>query len=129
MILLLDTSTPICRFALFDDDVFIVEDEWEADRDLAEGLLGYISQQLEVHKKSWDDISGIGAYKGPGSFTGLRIGLAVLNTLADDKAIPIVSETGDGWREEVIRRLSDGENERIILPLYGRDPNITKPRK
>lgn len=129
MILLLDTSTPMCRFALLDNERFIVDDEWEAGRDLAEGLLGYIIQQLETLGKSWDDITGIGAYKGPGSFTGLRIGLAVLNTLADDRRIPIVGETGDEWRDVAIQRLSSGENEQIVLPLYGREANITKPRK
>lgn len=127
MILLLDTSTPVCRFALYEAG-FTLEDEWEAGRDLAEKLLRYIIEQLGSKGVIWSDISGIGAYKGPGSFTGLRIGLTVLNTLADDRGIPIVGETGDGWRERVIQRLEAGENERIVLPLYGRDANITKPR-
>jgi len=129
MILLLDTSTPICRFALFNEEQFVIDDQWEVGRGLAEGLLGYIVQRLETIGKSWSDISGIGVYKGPGSFTGLRIGLAVLNTLADDRRVPIVGETGDGWRDTAIRRLVSGENEQVILPLYGREANITKPRK
>lgn len=128
MILLLDTSTPICRFALY-DKTYVVDDEWEAGRDLAEQLLGYLKTQLESKGKTWDDITGIGVYKGPGSFTGLRIGLAVLNTLADAKQISIVGETNEGWHERAIHRLEKGENERIVLPLYGREANITKPRK
>lgn len=128
MILLLDTSTPICRFALYEQS-FIVRDEWEAGRDLAENLLGYLKEQLESRDKSWDDITGIGAYKGPGSFTGLRIGLAVLNTLADARQIPIVGETNDGWQQQAIRRLEAGEDEQIVMPLYGSEANITKPRK
>lgn len=128
MILLLDTSTSTCRFALYDDR-FIVDDEWEAGRDLAEGILGYITQQLESTSVTWNDISGIGVYKGPGSFTGLRIGLAVLNTLADDRGIPIVGETGDEWRNRALQRLYDGGNEQVVLPLYGREATITKPRK
>lgn len=128
MILLLDTSTPICRFALYEQS-FIVRDEWEAGRDLAENLLGYLEEQLGLRNKSWDDITGIGVYKGPGSFTGLRIGLSVLNTLADARRIPIVGETSDDWQQQAIGRLEAGEDEHIIMPLYGQSANITKPRK
>lgn len=128
MIVLLDTSTPICRLAFYEQS-FIARDEWEAGRDLAENLLGYLKEQLELRGKSWDDITGIGVYKGPGSFTGLRIGLAVLNTLADARQIPIVGATNDDWQQQAIGRLEAGEDEQIVMPLYGREANITKPRK
>lgn len=128
MIVLLDTSTPVCKFALYEQE-FIVRDEWEAGRDLAENLLSYLKEQLELSGKNWNDISGIGVYKGPGSFTGLRIGLAVLNTIADTKKVAIIGETGDDWQQKAIQRLKAGEDERIVMPLYGREANITKPRK
>lgn len=128
MILLLDTSTPTCRFALY-DSAYVVEDQWEAGRDLAERLLSYLAAQLESRGARWSDITGIGVFRGPGSFTGLRIGLSVLNTLADTEQIPIVGETGEDWRELAISRLKNGEDERIVLPLYGREANITQPRK
>ena len=129
MILLIDTSTPTCHFALYEDGQYLVDEIWEAGRDLAEQLLAYIEQHLSSLGKDWQDITGIGVYKGPGSFTGLRIGLAVLNTLADTNTIAIVGETGEKWREIAIERLSSGENEKIVMPLYGREANITKPRK
>jgi len=129
MILLLDTSTPTCRFALYDDERYLIDETWEAGRDLAEQLHAYIERHLELLGKDWRDIRGIGVYKGPGSFTGLRIGLAVLNTIADANNVPIVGETGEDWRAVVIERLKGGANERIVLPLYGREANITKPRK
>lgn len=128
MIILLDTSTPICKLTLVDDQQRI-HDEWQADRSLADGLIGYLRNKLAVYGKDWNNISGIGICKGPGSFTGLRIGLTVCNTIADAKAIPIVGETGETWQEKVLQRLRGGENDRLVLPLYGRDANITKPRK
>jgi tRNA threonylcarbamoyladenosine biosynthesis protein TsaB len=128
VILLLDTSTPICRLTLIDGDNR-VEHEWQADRQLAKGLLGWLNERLNEQGKTWQNITAIGAYQGPGSFTGLRIGLTVLNTLADSLAIPIVGTTGDDWQNDAIERLNNDENDHIALPYYGSDANITTPRK
>ena len=128
MILLLDTSTGFCKLSLSDGE-WSYEDEWQADRTLADKLLGYLEDQLRKNDKSWDNISGIGVFQGPGSFTGLRIGMTVLNTLADAKKIPIVGSTGDNWQDQAIKRLKNGENDQIVLPFYGREANITTPRK
>jgi tRNA threonylcarbamoyladenosine biosynthesis protein TsaB len=128
MILLLDTSTPACKLMLIDND-WHYDDEWQADRTLAKGLLGYLQGQLQKNGKAFADISGIGVFRGPGSFTGLRIGLTVLNTMADSLAIPIVGGEGETWKDEVIIKLQSGQNDQIVLPLYGGDAHITKPRK
>jgi tRNA threonylcarbamoyladenosine biosynthesis protein TsaB len=128
MILLLDTSTPVCKLTLvYGDRRF--HDEWEAGRTLAKELLGYLQTTMSAHDKSWDDISGIVAFQGPGSFTGLRIGLTVLNTLADAQHVPIVGATGASWQEEGLARLQGNENDTIVLPEYGSEANITTPRK
>lgn len=128
MILALDTSTPVCHFILLDGDQRY-EYDWDIGRDLADGLIGYIRQQLADHGVSWQDITAIAVYKGPGSFTGLRIGLTVMNTVADTMSIPIVGETGDDWVDKAVGRLNNGENERLVMPMYGSEPNITTPRK
>jgi tRNA threonylcarbamoyladenosine biosynthesis protein TsaB len=128
MILLLDTSTPTCNLILVDGDQRF-DAQWLAERQLAHGLLSFINEQLNAHGYSWQDLTGIGAYRGPGSFTGLRIGLTVLNTLADGQQIPIVGTTGEDWLKAAMGRLSAGEDDRIVLPLYGSDAHITKQRK
>lgn len=128
MILAIDTSTPTCK-------LFVVKDgttnayEWEAGRGLADGLIKYLRSILHENGAGWSDISGLIAYKGPGSFTGLRIGLTVFNTIADTNSVPIVGESGDDWLRQGLRRLEQGKNDELVMPLYGREPNITKPRK
>jgi tRNA threonylcarbamoyladenosine biosynthesis protein TsaB len=107
----------------------VIRSEWEAGRGLADGLLGFLRAQLAAQAGAWDDLSGLGVFRGPGSFTGLRIGLTVLNTIADAKGIPIVGAQGEGWETEALKRLADGQDDRLVLPLYGREANITKPRK
>lgn len=128
MIVLLDTSTPLCKLSLIDGDTR-VDDEWQADRTLAKGLLGYLQAHLERHGKTFADISGIGAFEGPGSFTGLRIGLTVLNTIADSQQVAIVGTRGDQWQAEALARLSAGENDQLVMPFYGSEAHITTPRK
>ena len=128
MILLLDTSTMICRLTFIYGKLH-QDYEWESNRNLAKGLLGYIKEKLDSVNKNWDDITAIGVFEGPGSFTGLRIGITVMNTIADAQNIPIVAGRGINWQDEVIKKLDFGKNEKIILPFYGTEAHITKSRK
>lgn len=128
MILLLDTSTPVCNLVLLGGELRY-ESNWDAGRSLAKGLLSYVETELQKQNKSFTDITGIGVFKGPGSFTGLRIGLTVVNTLADALGVPIVGEMGEDWQQHAVARLDRRENDQIVLPHYGGEANITLPRK
>lgn len=133
MILLLDTSTPECRLTLT-PDAHVSSTEWrnyswQADRDLAHHLLKFLHDKLAENGIGFADITAIGAMKGPGSFTGLRIGLTVVNTIARDREIPIVGASGAAWREESLKRIATLENDRLVMPEYGATPHITIPRK
>lgn len=128
MILLLDTSGGKCELTLVDSGKRS-DYSWQADRELARGLHRFLNEKLSENGKRWQDIGGIGAFKGPGSFTGLRIGLTVLNGLADSLDIPIVGTTGQDWRDAALERLENSENDSIVMPDYGSEARITKPRK
>jgi tRNA threonylcarbamoyladenosine biosynthesis protein TsaB len=128
MILLIDTSTPICKLTFIDGD-WRQDNEWQADRTLAKDLLGYLDRMLRKYNKTWSDITAIGVFEGPGSFTGLRIGLTVMNTIADAQAIPIVGGRCGDWQDEVLVKLQAGKNEKIIRPFYGSDAHITISKK
>ena len=128
MIILIDTSTSECKVTFVDGD-WRQDNNWQSERTLAKGLLDHLNKLLAKYNKTWVDISAIGVFEGPGSFTGLRIGLTVMNTIADADMIPIVGGRGDNWQDEVLTKLKAGENEKIVLPFYGKDANITVPRK
>lgn len=113
--------------------------KWQAHRQLAETIHKQIDKLLNTpapgslgeggSNTSLTDIEGIICFKGPGSFTGLRIGLGVANTLAYAKNVPIVATKGDNWNERGIKQLLNGQNDKIAIPFYGRPPNTTKPVK
>lgn len=128
MIVLWNSAEMTVQLTLIDGDKR-TDYEWAAERNLACDMPAYLSDRLAENGASFADISGIGVFRGPGSFTGLRIGLAVLNTIAHEQRIPIVGVTGDAWREECLARLQNGRNDEIVLPEYGAEARITKPRK
>ncbi len=128
MIILLDTSDALCKLSLVDGDSRH-DYEWPAGRDLAKGLLAYLVERLNDNGMTLHDVSGLAVFKGPGSFTGLRIGITVFNTLADSLAIPIIGGQGEAWQADALAALAAGKNDQIVLPEYGSEANITQPRK
>lgn len=128
MILLLDTSTGTVKLTLIDGD-WRHDVQQELDRQMARFLLKFLRDSLAERQKEFKDIAAIGVFQGPGSFTSLRIGLTVANTLAQSLAIPIVGETGEDWQNKVLHQLENKQNDQIVLPEYGAAPRITAPKK
>lgn len=110
MRLFLDTSTPETILKI-DDKEF----RYVFANDLAEKLLRFIKDKLDESKLDWHDITEIEFMSGPGSFTGLRIGASIVNTLAHELDVPLYDHHGKKHAQ--------------IIPEYGREANISKPRK
>jgi tRNA threonylcarbamoyladenosine biosynthesis protein TsaB len=102
---------------------------WEAHRTLTDTIHAQIKHLLDASQKDWQDIEGVVVFKGPGSFTGLRIGFAVANTLAYINKAPVVSTQGETWLSDGLERITRGDDEHIALPEYGADVHITTPKK
>lgn len=130
MIIALRTDSPEATIVLFDTTgKQLKAHNWEAGRTLARELLKVLHEQLKSVGADWHKVTGVVVFKGPGSFTGLRIGLTVANSLAYGLNIPIVATQGDGWLQDGLKNLSRGQNDRLALPYYGGEANITLPKK
>ena len=130
MILALRTDKPEAELYLYADAKEQVDSlTWLAHRELSDTLLEKIEILLKRNSQSLDKITGICVYKGPGSFTGLRIGITVANTLAYSLQIPIIGSTGDTWLTNCLRNLTVQSRTTAILPEYGSEAHITQPRK
>lgn len=128
MILGIRTDTAVAQIVLVDGEAPISYD-FDLGRSMAKELLGHIENLLSSQNLGWSGIKGIVVFSGPGSFTGLRIGVTIANTLAHGLQVPIVGSASDNWFNEGMSALSRGENGRVVLPVYGGEAHITKPRK
>src|SRR6476469_8834634 len=107
MYLAIRTDSNTTELTLLAKDETIIERvEWESGRTLSDHLLTKILELLAAHNLQPQDLQGIIVFTGPGSFTGLRIGATVANTMAYVKGIPIVGLNGDGWIERGLHRLA-----------------------
>lgn len=128
-ILTLRTDKPEAEIGLYKDSTQLSYETWEAHRQLAETIHLKIKTVLGNQKLSLNDVGGIVIYKGPGSFTGLRIGIAVANALANSLEAQIIGAEHEGWLSEGLPRIIKSETDTIVVPEYGALPNITAPRK
>ena len=129
MILTLRTDKPEAEIGLYQNGQQLIYEQWPAHRRLAETIHQKIRDMLKSQNKSLEDIKAIAVYQGPGSFTGLRIGLSVANALAMSYKLPIVGTTGDDWQEAAFAKRAGGESDVTVVPEYGADVHITAQKK
>ena len=128
IILTIRTDKPEAEIGLYNGEEQLVYETWQAHRELAETINKKIIEVVMKGDVRLHQLGGIVAFKGPGSFTGLRIGLTVGNALAYSLKIPIVSAMDEQWIAEGIGHLLKNGNETIAMPEYGAAPNITAPK-
>lgn len=87
MLLAIDTSTSRAGIALYDGDV-LAEVVWNAGRDHGRHLMPVVDETVRRLGRWPGDLTAVAAARGPGSFTGLRVGLSVAQGLAVALGIP-----------------------------------------
>jgi len=90
MLLAVDTSTAQVGLALYDGAQVIGEYAWRSSQRHTVELAPAISELLTRCGLTMDDVRALGVALGPGSFTSLRVGLALIKGLALSKHIPLV---------------------------------------
>jgi len=87
--LCINTALADTQIALINDKKIISEKSWESKRDEAEKLMPEIEKMINENVLTYKDLNHIFVVNGPGSFTSLRVGLSVANTIAYLLNIPV----------------------------------------
>ncbi len=90
MLLAIDTATQYAGVALHDGDHVVVEMMWRAGRHHTRQVPSAVEEALRRADIAPADLTAVGVAVGPGSFTGLRIGLSLAKGFAVALGIPLV---------------------------------------
>ena len=90
LILGIDTATPWGAMALGDENEIYFEISLKSGKGGGEYLLSILNQFLVKSGKSLNEVGLIAAGTGPGSYTGIRVGLAAVRGLAEGLKIPVM---------------------------------------
>jgi tRNA threonylcarbamoyladenosine biosynthesis protein TsaB len=90
MLLAIDTATRTASVALFDQTGVIGEATWRAHENHTTSLMPQIVQLMRASGVQMSNVRAVGVATGPGSFTGLRIGLSAAKGLAFGMGLPLV---------------------------------------
>lgn len=114
-ILSIESSTSVCSVAIHDQGKVIALMELHQENVHSRELMLIISSLLERSNLDAGKLEAIAISKGPGSYTGLRIGFAIAKGLAFAKDIPLIGV--DTTRALAKRILPLIENPSKIIPL------------
>jgi len=89
--LAIDTATEVCSIALGDGSTMLAEDVFHAGRKHLEMLLPSIYRLLETRQMHVHDLDALVVGTGPGTFSGLRVGIATARGLAQAIAKPLLA--------------------------------------
>lgn len=82
MLLAIDTATEFAGLALYDEDTLWAEEIWHAARNHTVELMPRLNRMLQKANLKVSELEGLAVSIGPGSYTGVRIGVAVAKGLA-----------------------------------------------
>lgn len=91
MILCLETATMLCSVALCDKSGAVALRESNEEKSHASLLTVFIGELLKESGIKAGDLEAVAVSKGPGSYTGLRIGVSVAKGIAFSVSIPLIS--------------------------------------
>ena len=132
-ILAIDTSSKICSVAITEDKQKIIELHSDDEKTHSVKLMPMVDEAFKSTNLTLDNIDLLVCSVGPGSFTGVRIGIATMKAFADAKGIPVVQVSSlEGLAYNVINgnisatqlastlfcSLIDANNDNVYCGLY-----------
>ena len=127
-ILAIDTSSKICGVAIIENEKILIKLINDDEKTHSVKLMPMIDKAFKDTNLSLDNISLLACCTGPGSFTGVRIGIATIKAFSDVKNIPVVGITSLESLAYNVKKISkptslicsliDAKNENVYCGLY-----------
>jgi len=111
-ILMIDTSGPACGVAVSCDGKIVCELQLTSGKTHSQRVMPMVDRALEMCEMTVSDIDLFGAVVGPGSFTGVRIGVSTVKALAHAAGKPCV---GMDALEALAANIADFDG--VICPI------------
>jgi universal bacterial protein YeaZ len=119
-LLALDASTEVCSVAVTDGST-VVQRYCDTPKSHSKVLLPLINEVLEEAKIALSDLDALAVTRGPGSFTGIRIGLGIIQGLSYGAKLPVIGlNTLDVMAEQYRATLSCMSGSIIVPALDAR---------
>jgi len=128
-ILSIDTASNLCTVALLEDETRIKELIVDDARNHSEKIMPVIEEILQETNLALKDINLIVCDKGPGSFTGIRIGIGTVLAFQDILSIPCIGITSleslayNVKKDGLICSLIDAKNNNVYFGLFKLENN------
>ncbi len=120
IVLGIESCADIGSVAIRDENKVIGEITINVKRNHSIALAPMVDDLLKLANYELKDIDAIAVDVGPGSFTGLRIGIALASSLAYGKDLPVVRVSGLDALFAVGQRLNETDDVEVIPVIYGR---------
>lgn len=129
--LAISTSSKICSVALLEDEKTIKELNIDNLKTHSENLVPLIDEIFKSTNKDVSELGLIACDVGPGSFTGIRIGISTAKAIAEVNQIPVISCTSlealsYNATSNIICSLIDARNNQVYCGVFDKEHNLIK---
>lgn len=119
MILCLETATPVCSVALNDGCCTIALRETEGQNAHSEKITNFIREVMETANIGYNQLDAVAVSKGPGSYTGLRIGVSTAKGICYAADLPLMAvdtleAMAYGMKAKLGSQMSDSD---LLIPM------------
>lgn len=119
MILCLETATPVCSVALNDGCCTIALRETERQNAHSEKITNFIREVMEVAKIDYKQLDAVAVSQGPGSYTGLRIGVSTAKGICYAADLPLMAidtleAMANGMKMKLGSQIADND---LLIPM------------
>lgn len=119
MILCLETATPVCSVALNDGCCTLALHETEGQNAHSEKITNFIREAMETAGIDYRQLDAVAVSKGPGSYTGLRIGVSTAKGVCYAADVPLMAidtleAMAHGMKEKLGSQLAEND---LLIPM------------